>query len=140
MLLVCFEQWKVEDLNQISVCPFFFSQIGALQNRLRDSHVSTQDHHDILKSELARRDETIQKLRQDVLILQEKRDNAVSEVSSWEPRLTPYMYQGHVLCYILQNVVLLCIDQHSGGNIYLHLCHMHSGMVEVNEILPSWDK
>lgn len=72
------ESWGFKSNISLS---FFFSQIGALQNRLRDSHVSTQDHHDILKSELARRDETIQKLRQDVLILQEKRDNAVSEVS-----------------------------------------------------------
>lgn len=47
--------------------------------------MSVKDHHSVLKSELARRDETIQKLRRDVLNLQEKRDAAVSEVrTQWE--------------------------------------------------------
>ena len=55
-------------------------QIGALQERVRESQVSTHDHHEILKSELRRRDETIQNLRRDVLNLQEKRDAAVAEV------------------------------------------------------------
>ncbi|GFR71886.1 Golgin subfamily B member 1-like [Elysia marginata] len=54
-------------------------EIGALQERLRESHHSTHDHQDLLKSELARRDDTIQKLRRDVLALQEKRDAALSE-------------------------------------------------------------
>jgi len=56
-------------------------QIGQLQDRLRDGQVSNKDHHSVLKSELARRDETIQKLRRDVLNLQEKRDTAVAEVN-----------------------------------------------------------
>ena len=47
--------------------------------------MSTKDHHSVLKSELARRDETIQKLRRDVLSLQEKRDAAVSEVREITP-------------------------------------------------------
>ena len=44
--------------------------------------MSTQDHHEVLKSELGRRDETIQKLRRDVLALQDKRDSAVAEVGT----------------------------------------------------------
>ena len=64
----------------IGINPVLSWQIGNLQERLRDGHVSTKDHHSVLKSELARRDETIQKLRRDVLSLQEKRDAAVSEV------------------------------------------------------------
>ena len=47
---------------------------------MRESQLSTHDHHEILKSELRRRDETIQSLRRDVLNLQEKRDAAVAEV------------------------------------------------------------
>lgn len=54
--------------------------MGILQERIRESQLSTKDHHEVLKSELARRDDTIQKLRRDVLQLQEKRDAAVSEV------------------------------------------------------------
>lgn len=56
------------------------NKVGALQDRVRESQMSTKDHHEILKSELARRDETIQKLRRDILSLQEKRDAAVEEV------------------------------------------------------------
>ena len=48
--------------------------------KLRESQVSKQDHNDVLKSELTRRDETIQKLRRDVLVLQEKRDTHQAEV------------------------------------------------------------
>ncbi len=44
--------------------------------------MSTHDHHAVLKSELGRRDDTIQKLRRDVLALQEKRDAAHSEVGA----------------------------------------------------------
>jgi chromosome segregation ATPase len=58
------------------------SQIGALQTKLRESQSSSHDHHDLLKSELARRDETIQALRHDILRLQEKRDAYQSEVRS----------------------------------------------------------
>ena len=58
----------------------YLDQIGALQNKLRDSQVSSHDHHEILKSELLRRDETIQKLRKDVLHFQEKRDAYQAEV------------------------------------------------------------
>ena len=57
------------------------SQIGQLQSKLRDSQSSTQDHYEVLKSELGRRDETIQKLRREVLHLQEKRDHYQAEVA-----------------------------------------------------------
>lgn len=57
--------------------------MGILQERIRESQLSTKDHHEVLKSELARRDDTIQKLRRDVLQLQEKRDAAVSEVTNF---------------------------------------------------------
>ena len=66
--------------SKIKINLQFLNQIGQLQDRLRDGQVSVKDHHSVLKSELARRDETIQKLRRDVLSLQEKRDAAVSEV------------------------------------------------------------
>ncbi|KAK2143064.1 hypothetical protein LSH36_881g02026 [Paralvinella palmiformis] len=59
-------------------------EIGALQNKLRDSQVSSHDHHEILKSELLRRDETIQKLRKDVLHFQEKRDAYQSDIDEQE--------------------------------------------------------
>lgn len=55
-------------------------QISALQEKLRDGQLSTQDHHEVLKSELGRRDDMIQKLRRDVLNLQDKRDSAIAEV------------------------------------------------------------
>ena len=42
--------------------------------------MSSKGNHDVLKSELCRRDETIQKLRRDVLLLQEKRDAHLAEV------------------------------------------------------------
>ena len=42
--------------------------------------MSSKGNHDVLKSELCRRDETIQRLRRDVLVLQEKRDTHLAEV------------------------------------------------------------
>ena len=66
------------------LCIPFHPQIGQLQGKVRDSSMSQQDHHDVLKSELARRDETIQKLRRDVLVLQEKRDTYQTEVGEGE--------------------------------------------------------
>jgi hypothetical protein len=59
---------------------YLIYQIGALQNKIRDSQVSNHDHHEVLKSELGRRDETIQKLRKDMLHFQEKRDAYQTEV------------------------------------------------------------
>ena len=59
-------------------------QIGTLQKRLRDtsSSQSLADSTEILKQELTRRDDTIQKLRGEVLSLQEKRDDSLAEVES----------------------------------------------------------
>lgn len=75
-------------------------KVGALQDRVRESQLSTKDHHEILKSELARRDETIQKLRRDVLSLQEKRDAAVEEVN-----ILPlnYVHMGRISLLILND-------------------------------------
>ena len=74
---------KEKDPGAVLICcnsRTYLDQIGALQNKLRDSQVSSHDHHEILKSELLRRDETIQKLRKDVLHFQEKRDAYQAEV------------------------------------------------------------
>ena len=58
--------------------------MGKLQGKLRDGQLSTQEHHNLLKQELSRRDETIQQLRREVLHLQEKRDHAQVEVGGTE--------------------------------------------------------
>ncbi|KAK0062771.1 myosin-9-like isoform X1 [Biomphalaria pfeifferi] len=63
-------------------------EIGALQEKLREGNISTHDHHEVLKSELARRDDTIQKLRRDVLTLQEKRDSSLAECETAIYRLS----------------------------------------------------
>merc|ERR1712226_1178105 len=55
-------------------------EIGLLQNRLKEATNATHNHKDLLKSELSRRDETIQKLRREVLALQEHRDAAMAEL------------------------------------------------------------
>ena len=55
-----------------------------MQGKLRDGQLSTQEHHNLLKQELSRRDETIQQLRREVLHLQEKRDHAQVEVGGTE--------------------------------------------------------
>ena len=60
----------------------YWLQIGTLQIKLRESQTSSHDHHDMLKAELTRRDDTIQALRHDVLRLQEKRDAYQAEVSN----------------------------------------------------------
>ena len=57
------------------------AQIGHLQSKLREGTISSKDNQEVLKSELRRRDETIQKLRRDVLLLQEKRDSHQAEVT-----------------------------------------------------------
>lgn len=93
------------------------SQIGILQDRVRDSQVSKKDHHDILKSELARRDETIQKLRRDVLALQEKRDAAVSEV-----RFRYLLQSNYIIHYIFLRFALICnYSVENFSDIYLEL-------------------
>ena len=51
-----------------------------MQQRLRTGSVSVKEHHDDLKVELERRDATVQKLRRDVLKLQEQRDMFQSQV------------------------------------------------------------
>jgi hypothetical protein len=48
--------------------------------KLRNNTSSNQDGFHLIKSELKTRDETIYKLRQEILLLQEKRDLALSEV------------------------------------------------------------
>ncbi len=71
-----------------SVCNVISFQIGNLQAKLRDSPASSQEHYDVLKQELTRRDETVQRLRREVLMLQEKRDHYQSDVSvqrKWFP-------------------------------------------------------
>ena len=49
-----------------------------LQARLRDA--SSQEHHVLLKQELAKRDDAISRLRREVLALQEKRDHVQAQV------------------------------------------------------------
>ena len=66
------------------ILTFHFLQVGKLQGKLRDGQLSTQEHHNLLKQELTRRDETIQQLRREVLHLQEKRDHAQVEVGGTE--------------------------------------------------------
>lgn len=62
-------------------CHNYDVQIGRLQERLRESPVSGKDTYEVLKSELARRDDTIQRLRKEVLSSQERRDAFQAEVS-----------------------------------------------------------
>lgn len=69
--------WSLTILFCILPRPF---QVVALQAKLRDGQLSTQEHHSLLKQELKRRDETIQQLRREVLHLQEKRDHVQVEV------------------------------------------------------------
>lgn len=57
-------------------------KIGALQSKLRAAASSSYDHHDVLKAELSRRDETIQLLRSDILQLQNKRDTIQAQVGN----------------------------------------------------------
>lgn len=51
-----------------------------LQQHLQENYSSSQGSHDALKAELVRRDDTIQKLRREVLHLQEERDAHQLEV------------------------------------------------------------
>ena len=90
----------------------FQYQIGALQSKLRESKSSSHDHHDMLKSELARRDETIQKLRHDVLRLQEKRDAYQAEVSYTDLPFYDYTsvsieldFYVKIICEIIYNYI-----------------------------------
>lgn len=90
--------------------------MGILQERIRESQLSTKDHHEVLKSELARRDDTIQKLRRDVLQLQEKRDAAVSEViylsEMFEIEISMSSFRNAVIeskCQCLNNIYLVML-------------------------------
>ncbi len=58
----------------------FNIQINQLQAKLRNNVCSNQDGFHVLKAELKARDDSIYKLRQDILTLQEKRDLTLSEV------------------------------------------------------------
>ena len=65
---------------------FAMFQMAVLQSKLRESKNSSEDHHTVLRSELARRDDSIQKLRRDLLQSQESRDAFQAEVSVTDER------------------------------------------------------